>query len=260
MNSFHSAEGRLSGIISTQTWVIEYNSKFAGKAHYLTSGTKDTRRREKNTAILYAPGCIFKEDTRKAELPLKETYLRFKGGELGGLDSLTGTRTRYCYFIDRDNRIGRILEECAGLCAEKNEEAFWQVQSLLMKFICLANNFSNKVSADTYEITGKFLSSNTFIEDAEHFMKRNILSNIKNSDIAAHLNLSESTFSHKFKKISGSPPRTRILEIKIDIAKEMLLKGKKLKEIAEFVGFHDEFHLSKTFKNITGISPKNFTR
>jgi len=46
----------------------------------------------------------------------------------------------------------------------------------------------------------------------------------------------------------------------MDFAKSLLLKGEKLITIAEMTGFYDEYHLSKTFKKQTGLSPRTFKK
>jgi transcriptional regulator GlxA family with amidase domain len=50
----------------------------------------------------------------------------------------------------------------------------------------------------------------------------------------------------------------RVFEIRIETASHLLLRGEKLKTIAAMTGFCDEYHLSKTFKQVTGRKPKNY--
>ena len=51
---------------------------------------------------------------------------------------------------------------------------------------------------------------------------------------------------------------TRLINLRIDHAKHLLLRGVPLKQIAQEAGFSDAFHLSKTFKHVEGISPRGF--
>ena len=48
--------------------------------------------------------------------------------------------------------------------------------------------------------------------------------------------------------------------LRIDRAKALLLRGIPLHTIAEELGFSDAFHLSKAFKQVTGLAPRHFLR
>ena len=48
-------------------------------------------------------------------------------------------------------------------------------------------------------------------------------------------------------------------KIKVDRAKELIIEGdKKIKEVAQVLGFTDEFYFSRIFKKIEGTSPSKF--
>ncbi len=199
------------------------------------------------------------QDTRNVNLPLRESFVHFTGGGIGGLAEKTGEKSKYCRFFDPEKKVISLMLDAAGLRALKGDKAFWEVQSILMRCIDYFMNHSYGISEDTYEIREEPASpEEEFVRKAEEFMRRNIASSIKNSDIARFMNTSESSFSHKFRKASGAPPKARLLEMRIDAAKSLLLKGARLTNIAEAAGLRDEFYLSKIFKKITGVSPRDF--
>jgi AraC-like DNA-binding protein len=72
------------------------------------------------------------------------------------------------------------------------------------------------------------------------------------------MKVSESSLNHRFKNDTGISPIARLIEIRMEFAKSLLLKGEKLTTIADMTGFHDEYHLSKTFKKQIGLSPRAF--
>ncbi len=217
-------------------------------------------KRDEHMVHLYAPGCLFREDTRKSVLPRQETYMRFKGGELCGLQKFTGENRRFCRFQDREKKIGNLLEKAALLCSEQGEKAFWEIQSLLIRCISVFLKASSGLAENTFKITSDEPERYSFVENIESYIRQNIHRVIMNSELARHINMSESAFNHRFKQATNISPRQRILEIKIATAKNLLLKGKHLREIAELTGFHDEFHLSRTFRKFTGESPSLFRR
>jgi AraC-like DNA-binding protein len=74
------------------------------------------------------------------------------------------------------------------------------------------------------------------------------------------MKVSESSLNHRFKEETGISPIARLIEIRLEFAKSLLLKGEKLVNIADMTGFYDEYHLSKAFKKKFGISPKTFRK
>lgn len=78
-------------------------------------------------------------------------------------------------------------------------------------------------------------------------------------DVSRKLGMSPETFRKKFARLSGMPPwryrMTRVIEQACRLVHEGLLSNK---EIAARLGFNDEFHFSRRFKQITGRSPTQF--
>ncbi|MDD5199073.1 MAG: AraC family transcriptional regulator [Terrimicrobiaceae bacterium] len=78
-------------------------------------------------------------------------------------------------------------------------------------------------------------------------------------DVPRKLGLSAETFRKKFARLSGMPPwryrMTRVIERACLLVHEGRLTNK---EIAARLGFNDEFHFSRRFKQITGRSPTQF--
>ncbi len=249
----------LGKIVSPKSWMLECYGGFAGDIYFLTPRAKKKGAREKNSIHLYAPGCKFREDTRNANLPLRETFMYFNNGEIVGLDKLSGQKSKFCRFFDPGEKVVNLMLEAAGACAMRGDAAFWQVQSIFMRCVDYLLNSTVKTEEDTYEIREKEISTDEeLVIKAEDFMRKHISENIKNPDIAEFLNMSESGFNHRFKKAAGVSPNAKLLEMRIDAAKNLLLKGTKLKNIAQAAGFRDEYYLSRIFKKITGVSPRDF--
>ena len=81
------------------------------------------------------------------------------------------------------------------------------------------------------------------------------------SGLAAQAGLSYERFRKRFAELKGVPPaRYRMLRL-IDRACVRLAGGEtSLKEIAGGLGFCDEFHFSKLFKQRTGLAPSVYRR
>lgn len=88
----------------------------------------------------------------------------------------------------------------------------------------------------------------------EHFMvKREV------SFYAGQYGLAPPTFSKKIKQHFGKTPSLLIRErLTLEAKKQLHLTYKSIKEIANDLGFEDEFYFSRYFKKEVGVSPKIF--
>jgi AraC-like DNA-binding protein len=79
--------------------------------------------------------------------------------------------------------------------------------------------------------------------------------------IARALGLSVETFRKNFARHTGHPPaRYRTIRLINQARVLMTERGLRNKEIAETLGFYDEFHFSRRFHQITGMSTREFRR
>ncbi len=83
---------------------------------------------------------------------------------------------------------------------------------------------------------------------------------LSNEQIANVLNVSIKTAENKFKEIFNTTIHRYILHYKIEQAITYIksFPEMQIKEIALSLGFYDEYHFSKQFKKIVGVSPKNY--
>jgi AraC-like DNA-binding protein len=79
--------------------------------------------------------------------------------------------------------------------------------------------------------------------------------------VARSLGISYETFRKDFARQTGHPPgRYRAVRL-VEHARVLITeRGLSNKEIAETLGFYDEFHFSRRFRQMTGQSPREFRR
>jgi len=99
---------------------------------------------------------------------------------------------------------------------------------------------------------------NLIIEKTEQYIYDNIDENISIKDICKHLNISSTSLTQYFNKELNITPHRFILSIKILKAKELLIKGDNISEIAQDIGFCDQSHLNRVFKKYEGITPYGY--
>ena len=236
-------------------WALEYHAKNAGTVFF-----DDGRRllREPGSIHLYAAGSNYGEDTTKADLPIQETYWVFVGGECCGLERFVDNPERFARFQDPENLIGSLMLSSADLCNDYGNGAYWLVQSLFMKALHILN--AARPAGGSDHVVSSAVTRKSFSFQVEQYLRRNFTEGISLASIACYMKTSPSRLSHKFKQETGLSPMTKLTEIRIEHAKSLLMKGEKLKTIAEMTAHSSEYHLSKNFKAVTGVPPAQFRK
>ena len=91
------------------------------------------------------------------------------------------------------------------------------------------------------------------------FMRENIHGNVTLADLARTAGLSVSHYCALFKKKTMQSPLSLYSSMKVQRACQMLQeRGQTIKSIAYSLGFFDQYHFSKVFKQVMGASPKHF--
>ncbi len=82
---------------------------------------------------------------------------------------------------------------------------------------------------------------------------------IKLADLAGLLGMSQFHFSHLFKQAIGTSPYQYLIQQRIERAKLLLKQSdRSIMDIALECGFNSHSHLSKTFRQFTGMTPKAY--
>jgi AraC-like DNA-binding protein len=82
--------------------------------------------------------------------------------------------------------------------------------------------------------------------------------NISLEQLSAHVGLSPFYFSRVFSKHMGLPPHAYRKQQRIHAAKQLLLGGMPIAEVAAETGFADQSHLTRHFKQIVGVPPGQY--
>jgi AraC family transcriptional regulator len=82
---------------------------------------------------------------------------------------------------------------------------------------------------------------------------------IKLADLAGLLGMSQFHFSHLFKQSIGTSPYQYLLQQRIERVKQLLKQtNRSIVDIAFECGFNSHSHLSKQFRQLTGMTPKSY--
>ena len=74
--------------------------------------------------------------------------------------------------------------------------------------------------------------------------------------------LSPSRFHWVYKTLFGTSPMQDLIDARVGYAKSLLLSDSHatLPEIAEALGYHDQYHLIRQFKSVSGMTPGEFRK
>ena len=102
-------------------------------------------------------------------------------------------------------------------------------------------------------------NENDKIQQCINYMKDNLDKNLKLDDFSRKIMLSSSHLSAIFKKRMKYSPIHLFTSYKVQKACQMLTDSShNIKTIACKLGYEDQYHFSRVFKKIMGVSPRNF--
>jgi two-component system response regulator YesN len=96
------------------------------------------------------------------------------------------------------------------------------------------------------------------IYESLNYIKGRLSQEITVTECAAHVHLSSSYYSSLFKKITGMTVTQYVTSERIHKAKQLLVEGMPVQEIAAAVGYEERRYFSEMFKKITGMTPSEF--
>lgn len=100
-----------------------------------------------------------------------------------------------------------------------------------------------------------------WLEQARQLLERNLNEDMTAAGAASQLGLSYESFRKAFEQHLGISPARYRAGKRLDAARSLLLHtAMTSRQIADSLGFRDEFYFSKRFKLLTGVSPRVFRR
>ncbi|WP_264326192.1 helix-turn-helix domain-containing protein [Romeriopsis navalis] len=103
--------------------------------------------------------------------------------------------------------------------------------------------------------------SRSQLERVIDYMKANLTQDLSILDLATLIKMSESHFSRSFKQSVGISPYQYLMQQRVERAKQLLeQKSTAISTIALDCGFANQTHLTKVFRQMTGVTPKAYQK
>jgi AraC-like DNA-binding protein len=160
--------------------------------------------------------------------------------------------------VQSDSLANSLLEllETAKQDIERDREA---AKALLAKASSILQSEINRRSHVNASGTGGLAGWQ--IARVRAFIDKNLDRNIHIKDLSAVVRRSAAHFARSFKHTIGESPHAYVMRMRLEKACHLMMTtSEPLSQIALSVGFSDQSHLTKRFKQALGQSPSNWRR
>ncbi|MEL7148494.1 MAG: AraC family transcriptional regulator [Bacteroidota bacterium] len=126
-------------------------------------------------------------------------------------------------------------------------------KSQLLQFLQVFLHISNDLDEPNHLLTGQ--QSVSLVKDYlhDHFSEEITIEQL------CHISgLTEFSLIKSFKRYFDLPPHQYLINLRVEKAKQLLKQPVSSAHIAYQVGFYDQSHFIRHFKNIVGVTPKKF--
>lgn len=114
-------------------------------------------------------------------------------------------------------------------------------------------------SAKSTRLTQSSKMSDYYIQEAIHYMEQNFQNDISIEEIAAVCGINRSYLGKIFRNSIGRSPQEFLMNYRMVKATELLkLTTLSIADIGTAVGYGNPLHFSRVFKNIYGVSPREW--
>ncbi|WP_418463752.1 AraC family transcriptional regulator [Frisingicoccus sp.] len=234
--------------------------------HYVISGTGVLRANDSkgNTRIyqiksgqgfMIFPGQITTY-TADQNLPWEYAWLEFDGLRVKEAVEIAGMSIdQPVYHAKFKDLREEMMNEMMYIIHNKNASPFHLIGHLylFMDYLTRSAAFLNAPKGSRLQ--------DFYVKEALSFIEQNFQNDISVEDIASTCGLNRSYFGKIFKNAVGKSPQEFLLNYRMIKACELLkLTQLSIGDISSAVGYDNQLHFSRAFKNIYGISPRDWRK
>jgi AraC-like DNA-binding protein len=142
----------------------------------------------------------------------------------------------------------------------RNMERGFGMDTLEYVNMCLGYLLASFIYIDQFRMVNRAIENDP-VAQSINYMLENINSSIRLAEIANELKLSVSHYSRLFLSKTGHSPIDYFNQLKMQRACQLLnMSNLNIGEVARETGYSDQFHFSRIFKKIMGVSPRAYRK
>lgn len=218
-----------------------------------SSGRTQTYHIKSGQGFLLFPGQIAAHSSDE-NLPWEYTWLEFDGLRVREMLEIAGlSKDSPIYRASSKDLRMNMLNEMLYIAEHADESPFHLIGHLYL-FLDYLTKASNTMKM---KLGGR--QKDFYMKEALSFIEQNFQNDISVEDIAACCGLNRSYFGKIFRDAMGKSPQEFLMNYRMAKAAELLkLTQLSIGDIGNAVGYPNQLHFSRAFKNIYGISPRDW--
>lgn len=227
--------------------------------HYVISGKGVLNANGQDYAIdaghgfLIAPGQIttYRADAKD---PWEYTWIEFDGLRVPEALRMAGVSGAEPVYTPASREAGRTLQQQMLYIVDHGTDS--PIRLIGQGFILLDLFVTCSASRRTH---AEKRLRDFYMKEALSFIEQNYQRDISIEEIAAFCGLNRSYFSKIFCSTMGEPPQAFLLHYRMARAAQLLKESTlPIGEISVMVGYANQLHFSRAFKNVYSLSPRTY--
>ncbi len=188
------------------------------------------------------------------DLPWEYTWLEFDGLRVKEMLEIAGlTMDSPIYHANSKELRLNMMDEMLYIAQHSKESPFHLIGHLYLFLDYMTR------SAASMKLRQGGRLRDFYVKEALNFIEQNFQNEISVEDIAASCGLNRSYFGKIFRDAVGKSPQEFLMNYRMLKAAELLkLTQFNIGDIGNAVGYSNQLHFSRAFKNIYGISPRQW--
>ena len=189
-------------------------------------------------------------------LPWEYVWLEFDGLRVKEAVELAGLSPDHpVYHAASKDLREQMMEEMLYIVQNPDESPFHLIGHLFL----FMDYLTRSCASIRLSSTGRL--RDFYIREALSFIEQNFQNDISVEDIARFCGLNRSYFGKIFKDTVGRSPQDFLMNYRMVKATELLkMTQLSIGDISNAVGYSNQLHFSRAFKNIYGVSPRDWRK